>query len=77
MEVTVKLNSILKRHCKNPEGKVKMTVEEGTTIKEVLKKLSLIEGETGVVILNSKLALENTVLNDGDVLELYPVVGGG
>lgn len=77
MKITVKLNSALKRYTENPDGKIIVTVDEGATVRQVLDKIPIIKGEEEVVILNSKIVREDAVLRDGDVLELYPVMGGG
>jgi len=77
MEVTIQLISVLKRHCGDPAGKIVMTVDEGTRIGQVLEKIPIVKGEAGTIVLNSKLVQEDAVLRDGDVVELYPVMGGG
>ena len=77
MEITIKLDSILKTYSKSPDGKVKLTVEEGTTVGQALEKIAIINGVTGVIILNSKIVHEDRVLNNGDIVEVYPVMGGG
>ena len=77
IEITIRLNSILKRHSEDPAGKVIMTIDEGTRIGQVLEKIPIVKGEAGTIILNSKLVQEDAVLRDGDVVELYPVMGGG
>lgn len=77
MEIIIKLNSILKRHSEDPSGRVIMTVDEGTKVGQVLEKIPIVKGEAETIILNSKLVQEDAVLRDGDVIELYPVMGGG
>jgi len=77
MEITIKLNSVLKRHCGDPAGKIIMKIDEGTKVGQVLEKIPIVKGEAGTIILNSKLVQEDAVLRDGDVVELYPVMGGG
>ena len=51
-------------------GKVK-------NIKDILDLFSFIPGELGVILLNSELASEDSIIKDGDVIELFPIFGGG
>lgn len=77
LEVSVILNSTLKRYTRNNDCKIKLKLPEGTTIQEILDSFRVVPGEVGLIILNSNIASPDTVLNDKDELELYPIVGGG
>lgn len=77
LEVSVIFNSTLKRYTRNNDGKIKLKLPESTTIQEVLDNFRVVPGEVGLIILNSNIASPDTVLNDKDELELYPIVGGG
>ncbi len=52
-------------------------LEEGTTVEEVLTELKLPEQTPKIIILNGVHADASRVLRDGDVLSLFPPVGGG
>jgi len=77
MEIYAVFNSSLKRYAATDDGKVKVSVSNGTTIKGFLDGFKVIPGEVGLIVLNSNIASQDIVLKDGDRLELYPVIGGG
>jgi len=77
MVVTIKLYSILKRYDPSHKGIIKLHVDDGATVGQVLEKIGIIRGEPEFIILNSKIVREDTTLRDGDVISLYPVAGGG
>lgn len=54
-----------------------MELEEGTTILEVLEKLSIDKEEAKIVLLNGMDGPLDRELKDDDVLSLFPPVGGG
>lgn len=74
--VTIKFYSILKRYNDN-KNIAKINIKDDVNIKYFLEKYEIIPGEVGVILLNSNLACESTKISDGDVLELFPVFGGG
>lgn len=51
--------------------------EYGTTIKNVLDFLDIKESTLGIALINGKHSNIDTSLNDGDILSLFPPVGGG
>lgn len=74
--ITIKFYSILKRYNDN-KNIGEMNIKRDVNIKYILEKYEIIPGEVGVILLNSNLACEGTKVSDGDVLELFPVFGGG
>lgn len=46
-------------------------------IKQVLEELGIIADEVGVLMVNSRHVSMDTLLADGDVLGIFPLVGGG
>ncbi|MGD0487639.1 MAG: MoaD/ThiS family protein [Syntrophorhabdales bacterium] len=52
-------------------------LKEGTTVEEVLRALKLPEHTPKIIILNGAHADAGRVLRDGDILSLFPPVGGG
>ncbi len=49
----------------------------GTTAGEVVDSLDIDREEVGVLMLNSKHCQFETILQDGDVYAIFPVIGGG
>lgn len=49
----------------------------GTRIADVIRDLRIPEKEIGMIMLNSRHAEPDQVLDDGNSLALFPLVGGG
>lgn len=74
MKITVKLFATFRT------GRFKEAVQElrpGTDCREVILSVGLTEAEIGIVLVNGRHAALEQVLNDGDTLSLFPLVGGG
>jgi molybdopterin converting factor small subunit len=50
---------------------------EGMTIGQVADDISLPREEIGIIMVNSRHAKLERVLEDGDILALFPLLGGG
>jgi sulfur carrier protein ThiS len=50
---------------------------EGTTVRQILADLGIREDEIGVILVNSRHAKVDRVLEDGDTCALVPWIGGG
>jgi molybdopterin synthase sulfur carrier subunit len=50
---------------------------EGTQCREIFASLGLTGSEIGIVLINGRHATLEQVLEDGDTLSLFPLVGGG
>ncbi len=63
------------------EGRFKVAQKEykdGTTTKDVIEELGVAEKlPLGVLMVNSRHVDENYVLKEGDIVALFPKVGGG
>lgn len=73
MQITVKLHAIIR------VGRFASASREypcGTTIEEIMRELRIPERELGMIEVNGRLAEPRQLLRDGDVLSLFPLVGG-
>lgn len=52
-------------------------LEDNSTIAQVLTSLAIDEDEIGMSLVNGRHASINQGLNDGDILALFPMLGGG
>lgn len=52
-------------------------LEEETKVEEILRELKLPEEVPKIIIINGLHADAGRVLRDGDILSLFPPVGGG
>ena len=74
MTVTVKLFATLR------DGRFEEEVrhyDPGCTVGQVLEVLGILESEVKVVFVNNRHAGLSRELRDGDVLALFPPIGGG
>lgn len=63
------------RGCEN--GSVSFEIATGTAVKDILDLLGAVPGEVGLIIVNGDKADSEKLVKDGDIIELYPVFGGG
>lgn len=54
-----------------------MTVKKGATVDELLGKLSIPPKITNIVMVNGVHKDRKTVLNEGDVVSVFPPIAGG
>lgn len=74
MTVKVKLFANFR---KNRFKEKDMELAEGCTIEEVIDYLKIPRKELGVIFLNGLSAELEAVLAEGDILSVFPLVGGG
>ena len=77
MHIQVRLYSHLKRHA--PEGKAVLSLDmpRGCTVGTVLKELNLNDNVGKITLINGRPAQGDTVLQDQDLLVVFPVADGG
>lgn len=63
------------RGCEN--GRASLEITTGATVKDILDLLGAVPGEVGLIIVNGDKADSEKLVKDGDIIELYPVFGGG
>ncbi len=74
MQVTVKLFATFRT------GRFKMEIREyppGTAVGHIVDELDLPEQELGAIFVNYRLAEKDHELKEGDVISIFPLVGGG
>ena len=74
MKVTVKLFASFQTGRFNLEIR---DYPDQTPIISIVQELNIPEGEVGILLLNAVHADLNQPLKDGDVLAIFPLVGGG
>ena len=50
---------------------------QGAEVLDIVKIIGISANELGIVLVNGRHASLNTVLQDGDVVSLMPLIGGG
>jgi molybdopterin synthase sulfur carrier subunit len=74
MKVTVKLFASFQTGRFNLEIR---DYPDQTPIISIVQELNIPEGEVGILLLNAVHANLDQPLKDGDVLAIFPLVGGG
>lgn len=74
MKITVKLFAYFREERFKKEER---DYPESTTVAEVVTGLGIDPEEVGVLMINSRHCLFETVLKEGDDLAIFPVIGGG
>jgi molybdopterin synthase sulfur carrier subunit len=74
MQLTVKLFAYFRD---NRFKEREMDFVEGTTILDVVHFLNLPENELGVIMVNSRHSSLERQLKEGDIVALFPPIGGG
>jgi sulfur carrier protein len=74
LEVTIRLFATLRKGRYKTEARC---FAPGTTIRQVVQELNISPEELLLILLNGQAVLPEQELNDGDILSLFPPVGGG
>jgi len=74
MDVEVRLFATLRE---GRFGKKSLELPEGIPVREVLDRLAIQSNEVSIVLINGKEGDIDRSLASGDVLSLFPAVGGG
>lgn len=80
MIIEVKVFSSLRHYIPNSERRVdrdKWEVEDGASVEQVLKMLDLPDEEVRVLLINGRNAKKESILQEGDVLHVFPPMAGG
>ena len=55
----------------------KLDFDEAVDIRYILDELQIKEEELGIALINGKYSEVDSILKEGDVLALFPPIGGG
>lgn len=74
MQLTVKLFASFR------DGRFKQQVMEfpdGTTVEDIIRSLVIDQKDVGVTMINSRHCAQDQVAGEGDILAIFPTIGGG
>ena len=77
MRVVVKLYGNLKKYLPEKRETADLQVPDGTTITALLARLAVPDDKVWMSAVNDTVVGGSTVLQDGDILEVFEPVGGG
>lgn len=74
MQITVKLFATLRE---NRDKIMTLEVDPNTTPRRISEQLGIPVQDVAIIMINGRGAAIDSVLNENDVLALFPPVGGG
>ena len=77
MNETISLKLFATLAKRMPSDAERYPIAPGTTVRDIVSRLEIREGEAKLIFVNNKRALLTSVLRDGDRLGIFPPVGGG
>ena len=77
MEITVKLFGRLRRHLESGQEVITVQLDGQNTVNSVVQILGIDDTEIWLARSNGRAVPKDTLLQRGDVVELYSVIGGG
>jgi len=79
IQVKVKLFATLRRFFPDydPERGIDITIEEGSTIENLIQTLQLTQNEARVILINGISKMMTDVIKDGDQISIFTPMGGG
>lgn len=82
MNLTVKLYGTLRRHRPEtaegaPHHPFPITLPENSTINDLVTLLQIKDGAVNAAALNGEAVSNDTTMNDGDTISLFPPAAGG
>jgi molybdopterin converting factor small subunit len=76
-EVTIVVKCFASLARYQPENAEAFPITEGETVREVLGRLGIPEGEASLIFVNNVHRKRGQVLKDGDTVGFFPPIGGG
>ncbi len=75
MKVTVKINSYLRSYLKKHQ--IILDFEKEMSVEEVLEKISIPKRIPLLILVDGNHQRKDYILKEGEVLSVYPPIGGG
>ena len=77
MEITVRLFGRLRRYLESGQDEITVQLDGQNTVNSVIQILGIEDTEVWMARTNGRAVPKDTLLQQGDVVELYSVIGGG
>ncbi len=74
MRIQLKLFATLRN---NRFDSKELDIAQGTTVEEIIRSIGIPAEHVALVFVNNRHGGRETVLSDGDILALFPPIGGG
>jgi sulfur-carrier protein len=77
MRIQLKFFADLRPYLPTSEGALPADLPEGATVADVLRKYAVPEEKPKILLVNGRHAQLSDVLQEGDLLSVFPPVAGG
>jgi len=77
MEILVEFFAYLIRYSPNGERRVSVFLKDGSTVRNLFETLEIPPQAERICLVNGAYHSEGTILRQGDVISLYPMIDGG
>jgi molybdopterin converting factor small subunit len=77
LTVTVRLYSVLRHRDKRTVDEIALTLDDNSTVDQVIERLELQNNLEFLISINGELAETDTPLSDGDSVAFIPLISGG
>lgn len=79
MDINLRLNWLIDKNGRLPSnGKYqKICIPEKYTVEDIIKQFNIPIEAVSIIVLNGSLVKKETILQENDVLDLYPPIEGG
>jgi sulfur-carrier protein len=74
MNITIKLFATLRKGRFETKN---MQIPENTSVEQICRETGIPENEKLIILVNSRHAELDYKLSDGDMLAIFPLIGGG
>jgi len=75
-QVEVKLYAMLRQHV-GGAASVDVEIEPGATVRQVLGQLGVPSDQTRIIFVNGRAAGLDSAIEGGELLAVFPAIGGG
>ncbi len=77
MRVRVQLFGDFRHFLRETDGRADLDMAEGATVLDVLERVKVSAAEVGLVSVNREMVPVETLLGDGDAVDVFSPLGGG
>lgn len=77
MEIEVEFFAYLTGYSPTGEKRVALLLKEGSTLRDLFETLEIPPQAERICLVNGAYQAEETILHQGDVISLYPMIDGG
>ena len=77
MKVQISMYATLRRYAPGGQGNFELNFAAGATVKTLIERLQIPQSVEKVILINGRLADDNTRLAEADKIIIFPPIEGG